>query len=56
MTRTSRSGLKRSQLLFDGGSYHPACFTTQQTAEKALKAFYVIKRPRARFDKSYHLC
>lgn len=28
-----------AQLLFDGGSYHLACFIAQQTAEKALKAF-----------------
>ncbi len=27
------------QLLFDGGSYHLACFIAQQVAEKALKAF-----------------
>jgi HEPN domain-containing protein len=27
------------QLLFDGGSYHLACFISQQVAEKALKAF-----------------
>jgi HEPN domain-containing protein len=27
------------QLLFDGGSYHLACFVSQQVAEKALKAF-----------------
>ena len=27
------------QLLFDGGSYHLACFVAQQVAEKALKAF-----------------
>lgn len=30
---------KGAQLLFDGGSYHLACFIAQQTAEKALKAF-----------------
>jgi HEPN domain-containing protein len=28
-----------AQLLFDGGSYHLACFVAQQVAEKALKAF-----------------
>ena len=28
-----------AQLLFDGGSYHLACFVAQQLAEKALKAF-----------------
>jgi len=28
-----------AQLLFDGGSYHLACFVAQQIAEKALKAF-----------------
>ena len=28
-----------AQLLFDGQSYHLACFIAQQTAEKALKAF-----------------
>ena len=27
------------RLLFDGGSYHLACFVAQQVAEKALKAF-----------------
>lgn len=27
------------QLLFDGQSYHLACFMAQQVAEKALKAF-----------------
>jgi len=27
------------QLLFDGGSYHLACFIAQQVAEKALKAY-----------------
>lgn len=27
------------QLLFDGQSYHLACFVAQQVAEKALKAF-----------------
>jgi HEPN domain-containing protein len=30
---------KGAQLLFDGGSYHLACFIAQQAAEKALKAF-----------------
>ena len=30
---------KGAQLLFDGGSYHLACFVAQQVAEKALKAF-----------------
>lgn len=28
-----------AQLLFDGGSYHLACFIAQQVAEKALKAY-----------------
>jgi hypothetical protein len=28
-----------AQLLFDGGSFHLACFVAQQVAEKALKAF-----------------
>ena len=28
-----------AQLLFDGGSYHLACFVAQQIAETALKAF-----------------
>jgi HEPN domain-containing protein len=28
-----------AQLLFDGGSYHLACFVAQQVAEKAIKAF-----------------
>jgi HEPN domain-containing protein len=28
-----------AQLLFDGGSYHLACFVGQQVAEKAIKAF-----------------
>ena len=28
-----------AQLLFDGESYHLACFVAQQVAEKALKAF-----------------
>jgi HEPN domain-containing protein len=28
-----------AQLLFDGSSYHLACFIAQQVAEKALKAF-----------------
>jgi HEPN domain-containing protein len=28
-----------AQLLFDGESYHLACFVSQQVAEKALKAF-----------------
>lgn len=28
-----------AQLLFDGGSYHLACFIAQQVAEKAIKAF-----------------
>lgn len=28
-----------AQLLFDGASYHLACFVAQQIAEKALKAF-----------------
>jgi len=28
-----------AQLLFDGGSYHLACFVGQQIAEKALKAY-----------------
>jgi len=31
-----RQGL---QLLFEGGSYHLACFIAQQVAEKALKAY-----------------
>jgi HEPN domain-containing protein len=30
---------KGGQLLLDGGSYHLACFVSQQVAEKALKAF-----------------
>ena len=30
---------KGAQLLYDGGSYHLACFIGQQIAEKALKAF-----------------
>jgi len=30
---------KGAQLLLDGGSYHLACFVSQQIAEKALKAF-----------------
>ncbi len=30
---------KGAQLLLDGGSYHLACFVSQQVAEKALKAF-----------------
>jgi len=30
---------KGAQLLFDGGSYHLACFVGQQVAEKALKGF-----------------
>jgi len=30
---------KGAQLLFDGGSYHLACFVGQQIAEKAIKAF-----------------
>jgi len=30
---------KGAQLLFDGESYHLACFISQQVAEKALKAF-----------------
>ncbi len=30
---------KGVQLLLDGGSYHLACFVSQQVAEKALKAF-----------------
>lgn len=30
---------KGAQLLFDGESYHLACFVGQQVAEKALKAF-----------------
>ena len=30
---------KGAQILFDGGSYHLACFVGQQVAEKALKAF-----------------
>lgn len=30
---------KGVQLLFDGGSFHLACFVSQQVAEKALKAF-----------------
>ncbi|RJR32555.1 MAG: HEPN domain-containing protein [Desulfobacteraceae bacterium] len=30
---------KGAQLLFDGASYHPACFVGQQIAEKVLKAF-----------------
>jgi HEPN domain-containing protein len=30
---------KGAQLLFDGGSYHLACFVGQQVAEKTLKAF-----------------
>ncbi len=28
-----------AQLLFDGGSYHLACFIAQQVAEKSVKAF-----------------
>jgi HEPN domain-containing protein len=28
-----------AQLLFDGGSFHLACFIGQQIAEKAIKAF-----------------
>jgi HEPN domain-containing protein len=28
-----------AQLLLEGGSYHLACFVSQQVAEKALKAF-----------------
>jgi len=28
-----------AQLLFDGESYHLACFIAQQVAEKALKAY-----------------
>ena len=28
-----------AQLLFDGASYHLACFVAQQVAEKAIKAF-----------------
>jgi len=34
---------KGAQLLFDGGSYHLACFVGQQVAEKALKAFIYAK-------------
>ena len=34
---------KGAQLLFDGGSYHLACFVGQQIAEKALKAFIYAK-------------
>ena len=34
--KADRHGL---QLLFDGESYHLACFIAQQVAEKALKAF-----------------
>ena len=30
---------KGAQLLFDGASYHLACFIGQQVAEKAIKAF-----------------
>jgi HEPN domain-containing protein len=30
---------KALKLLFDGGSYHLACFIAQQVAEKSLKAF-----------------
>ena len=30
---------KGVQLLFDGGSYHLACFVAQQVAEKTIKAF-----------------
>lgn len=30
---------KGAQILFDGGSYHLACFVGQQVAEKAVKAF-----------------
>lgn len=30
---------KGAQLLYDGGSYHLACFVAQQIAEKALKAY-----------------
>jgi HEPN domain-containing protein len=30
---------KGGQLLLDGGSYHLACFISQQDAERALKAF-----------------
>ncbi|MBN1102207.1 MAG: HEPN domain-containing protein [Deltaproteobacteria bacterium] len=32
-----------AQLLYDGGSYHLACFVGQQVAEKALKAFLYSK-------------
>jgi HEPN domain-containing protein len=32
-----------AQLLFDGESYHLACFVAQQIAEKALKAFIYAK-------------
>ena len=34
---------KGAQLLFDGESYHLACFVGQQVAEKALKAFLYAK-------------
>jgi len=33
-----------AQLLFDGGSYHLACFIAQQIAEKSLKAFLYAQR------------
>ena len=32
-----------AQLLFDGSSYHLACFVAQQVAEKTLKAFLYAK-------------
>jgi HEPN domain-containing protein len=32
-----------AQLLFDGGSYHLACFVAQQVAEKAIKAYIYAK-------------
>ena len=35
----AKADRKGAQLLFDGGSYHLACFVAQQVAEKALKAF-----------------
>jgi len=34
-----------AQLLFDGASYHLACFVAQQIAEKALKAFIYTHYP-----------
>ncbi len=37
--RQAEADREGAQLLFDGGSYHLACFVSQQVAEKALKAF-----------------